>query len=146
MLAQVAGATQFLQAVQDVRLGGRISNAQYQFTLQSDNLEELNTWAPRLVRAMRDMPEIRDVSSDQCDASLVGTMVTLAKQLKLVSVAEGVETAEQMEFLLASGCEALGASDSISSCWPRRVPRSHCRCSLGGWIVVRHDATRSTLR
>jgi len=53
-LAQVPGATLYLQAVQDVRLGGRISNAQYQFTLQSDNLEELNTWAPRLVRAMRD--------------------------------------------------------------------------------------------
>src|SRR5439155_863355 len=59
-----------LQAVQDVRLGGRISNAQYQFTLQSDNLEELNTWAPRLVRAMREMPELRDVSSDQQNRGL----------------------------------------------------------------------------
>src|SRR5205085_12235413 len=48
-LAQVPGATLFLQAVQDVRLGGRISNAQYQFTLQSDSHEELNTWSPRLV-------------------------------------------------------------------------------------------------
>jgi len=69
-LAQVPGATLYLQAVQDVRLGGRSSNAQYQFTLQSDNLDELNTWAPRLVRAMREMPELRDVSSDQQNRGL----------------------------------------------------------------------------
>jgi multidrug efflux pump len=69
-LAVVPGATLFLQAVQDVRLGGRLSNAQYQFTLQSDNLEELNTWAPRLVRAMREMPELRDISSDQQNRGL----------------------------------------------------------------------------
>jgi multidrug efflux pump len=69
-LAQVPGATLYLQAVQDVRLGGRISNAQYQFTLQSDDLELLNTWAPRLVRAIREMPELRDVSSDQQNRGL----------------------------------------------------------------------------
>jgi multidrug efflux pump len=69
-LAVVPGATLFLQAVQDVRLGGRLSNAQYQFTLQSDNLEELNSWAPRLVRAMREMPELRDISSDQQNRGL----------------------------------------------------------------------------
>jgi len=69
-LAVVPGATLFLQAVQDVRLGGRLSNAQYQFTLQSDNLDELNTWAPRLVRAMREMPELRDISSDQQNRGL----------------------------------------------------------------------------
>jgi multidrug efflux pump len=69
-LAVVPGATLYLQAVQDVRLGGRISNAQYQFTLQSDNLDELNAWAPRLVRAMREMPELRDVSSDQQNRGL----------------------------------------------------------------------------
>jgi multidrug efflux pump len=69
-LAQVPGATLYLQAVQDVRLGGRISNAQYQFTLQSDDLEQLNTWAPRLLRAMRQMPELRDISSDQQNRGL----------------------------------------------------------------------------
>jgi multidrug efflux pump len=69
-LAQVPGATLYLQAVQDVRLGGRISNAQYQFTLQSDDLQQLNTWAPRLVRAMREMPQLRDVSSDQQNRGL----------------------------------------------------------------------------
>jgi multidrug efflux pump len=69
-LAQVPGATLYLQAVQDVRLGGRSSNAQYQFTLQSDDLALLNAWAPRLVRAMREMPELRDVSSDQQNRGL----------------------------------------------------------------------------
>src|SRR5581483_5385852 len=54
----------------DVRLGGRISNAQYQFTLQSDDLQQLNAWAPRLVRAMREMKELRDVSSDQQNRGL----------------------------------------------------------------------------
>jgi multidrug efflux pump len=69
-LAQVEGATLFLQAVQDVRLGGRISQAQYQYTLVSDNLEELNAWAPRLVAIMRQMRQLRDVSSDQQDRGL----------------------------------------------------------------------------
>jgi multidrug efflux pump len=69
-LAQVPGATLFLQATQDVRLGGRLSQAQYQYTLVSDNLEELNAWAPRLVATMRKMKELRDVSSDQQDRGL----------------------------------------------------------------------------
>src|SRR5262249_59330182 len=56
-LAVVPGATLFLQAVQDVRLGGRISTAQYQFTLQSANLEELNASAPRIDLAIPEMPE-----------------------------------------------------------------------------------------
>ena len=53
-----------------------------------------------------DQSFVRDIRSDQADAALVGTMVALAKQLKLVSVAEGVETEEQLMFLMASGCEA----------------------------------------
>ncbi len=69
-LATVPGATLFLQAVQDVRLGGRVSQAQYQYTLVSDNLTELNTWAPRLVAAMRKLKELRDISSDQQDRGL----------------------------------------------------------------------------
>jgi multidrug efflux pump len=69
-LAQVPGATLFLQATQDVRLGGRVSQAQYQYTLVSDNLDELNAWAPRLVSTMRQMRQLRDVSSDQQDRGL----------------------------------------------------------------------------
>ncbi len=65
-LAQVPGANLFLAAVQDIRVGGRQSNAQYQFTLQADSLPDLYTWAPKLTEALRqDQSVITDVDSDQ---------------------------------------------------------------------------------
>ena len=69
-LARVAGATCYLQAVQDIRVGGRMGNAQYQYTLQADRLEDLSEWAPRMLQTLRALPELRDVSSDQQDAGL----------------------------------------------------------------------------
>ncbi|HET8575791.1 MAG TPA: efflux RND transporter permease subunit, partial [Methylomirabilota bacterium] len=69
-LARVPGATLYLQAVQDIRISGRIANAQYQFTLQADNLPELSAWAPKVLEALRGLPQVRDVSSDQQDAGL----------------------------------------------------------------------------
>ncbi len=74
-LAVVPGATLYMQAVQDVRVGGRMSNAQYQYTLMDQNLDELNTWAPRLLQTMRKMPELRDVSTDQQDKGLEASLV-----------------------------------------------------------------------
>ncbi len=56
-LSRVPGAAAFLQPVQDVRVGGRSSNAEFQFTLQGDNLAELNQWAPRLLAKLRTVPE-----------------------------------------------------------------------------------------
>ena len=65
-LAQVPGANLFLPAVQDIRVGGRQSNAQYQFTLQADSLPDLYNWGPKLVEALRqDQSVITDVDSDQ---------------------------------------------------------------------------------
>ena len=64
-LSQVAGANLYLQAVQDIRVGGRQSNAQYQFTLQGDTLDELQTWAPKLAQALQQVPELTEVNSDQ---------------------------------------------------------------------------------
>jgi hydrophobe/amphiphile efflux-1 (HAE1) family protein len=64
-LAQVPGAPTFLQPVQDLRIGGRASNAMYQYTLQGDNLEDLMTWGPRILQRLRNLPELVDVSSDQ---------------------------------------------------------------------------------
>ena len=65
-LAQVPGAMLFLQAVQDIRVGGRQGNAQYQFTLQADSLPELYTWGPKLVEALKaDSSVVTDVDSDQ---------------------------------------------------------------------------------
>jgi multidrug efflux pump len=61
----VPGARVFMLAMQDVRVGGRHSKAQYQYTLQSPDLEELNSWAPKVLGAMRKLPQLRDVNSDQ---------------------------------------------------------------------------------
>ena len=66
-LTQVAGAPAFLQAVQDLRVGGRMSSAQYQYTLRGDDLQELLTWAPRVEEKLRTLPGIADVNSDQQD-------------------------------------------------------------------------------
>ena len=72
--SKVVGAQLFLQAAQDVRVGGRASRAQYQYTLQDPDLSELNTWAPRLLDKMKALPELRDVASDQQTA---GTTLTI---------------------------------------------------------------------
>ncbi len=74
-LTSVPGATLFLQAQQDIQVGGRGSDAQYQYTLSDENLNELNTWAPRLLARMRTMPELRDASTDQQDQGLSETLV-----------------------------------------------------------------------
>jgi multidrug efflux pump len=64
-LADVPGARLFLQAVQDIRVGGRQSNAQYQFTLQADTAQELYQWGPKLTAALEKEPLLTDVNSDQ---------------------------------------------------------------------------------
>jgi len=74
-LAVVPGATLFLQAAQDLTIGGRQSNAQYQYTLQGQDLKELDTWAPRLLRKVRQLPELKDVNTDQQDQGLEAQLV-----------------------------------------------------------------------
>ncbi len=69
-LAHVPGANLFLQPVQDIRVGGRASNAQYQYTIQGDDLTELNTWAPRIREAMSRLTQLADVNTDQQDKGL----------------------------------------------------------------------------
>jgi multidrug efflux pump len=64
-LAQIPGGRLFLQTVQDIRVGGRQSNAQYQFTLQADKVEDLTEWGPKLVAALQASPVVADVNSDQ---------------------------------------------------------------------------------
>ena len=64
-LGKEAGATLFLQSVQDIRIGGRASNAQYQYTLQGDDLAELQSWAPKVQQALVSLPMLADVNSDQ---------------------------------------------------------------------------------
>ncbi len=69
-LNSIPGITLFLQAAQDLRVGGRQSAAQYQYTLQSDKLEDLTRWAPVLTNLMRRMPQLTDVVSDQQNSGL----------------------------------------------------------------------------
>ena len=70
-LAQVQGVNLYLQAAQDVRIGGRSARTQYQYTLQDADLDELRTWAPRVVEQLRKLPELKDVVSDQQTAGLL---------------------------------------------------------------------------
>jgi multidrug efflux pump len=74
-LAQVPGGRLFLQTVQDIRVGARQANAEFQFTLQADNIEELNQWGPKLLAALQHSPVVADVNSDQQQKGLATDMV-----------------------------------------------------------------------
>ena len=74
-LSQVPGATLYLQAGQDLRVGAVRSNAQYQYAIQTENLEELDRWGPILLREMRKLPALTDVSSDQQNSGLQAALV-----------------------------------------------------------------------
>jgi multidrug efflux pump len=69
-LSSITGASMFLQASQDLRIGGRGSNAMYQYTIQADNVDDLQTWGPKLLAAMQKLPGFQDVSSDQQNGGL----------------------------------------------------------------------------
>jgi len=73
-LAGVPGAMTFLQAGQDLRIGGRQSNAQYQYTIQSENLSDLVKWGPIVLAEMRKLPGFTDVNSDQQNAGLQASL------------------------------------------------------------------------
>jgi multidrug efflux pump len=74
-LAVVPGATLILQSAQELTIGGRFGNAQYQYTLQSSNLDDLNKWAPILLQKLRTLPELADQNSDQQDKGLQAKLV-----------------------------------------------------------------------
>jgi multidrug efflux pump len=74
-MAVIPGATLFLQAVQDIRVGGRASNAQYQFTMQGPTFEELNEWSPKIAAALQGDPNLTDVNSDQQNRGLESDVV-----------------------------------------------------------------------
>jgi multidrug efflux pump len=73
--AGMPGATLYLQANQDVRIGGRQSSAQYQYTIQSPDLKALDEWGPRILEGLQQLPEIADVSSDQQNSGLSSNVV-----------------------------------------------------------------------
>ena len=69
-LASITGVRLYLQAIQDIRAGGRQSNSQYQYTILSDDLNELFLWTPRITEALKTVPQIADVNSDRQDNGL----------------------------------------------------------------------------
>ncbi len=69
-LAKVEGVALYLQAVQDVRVGGRSTRTQYQYTLQDANLDELREWGPKILERLKKVPELKDVATDQQSAGL----------------------------------------------------------------------------
>jgi multidrug efflux pump len=74
-LAQIPAVTLYLQPVQDLRVGGRSSNAQYQYTLQSDNVKDLLVWAPRMLQKLKTVPGLLDLNSDQQNKGLEASLV-----------------------------------------------------------------------
>ncbi len=74
-LAVVPGAAVYLQSYQDIRVGGIFAASQFQFTLQGETLDELQTWAPRVLARIRTLPGLRDVTSDQQDRGLQASLV-----------------------------------------------------------------------
>jgi multidrug efflux pump len=74
-LARVPGASLFLQPVQDIRVGGRPSNAQYQFTLQANTIDELRLWEPRIRQALSPLKQLADVNTDEQDKGLQTSLV-----------------------------------------------------------------------
>ncbi|MGD0532495.1 MAG: efflux RND transporter permease subunit, partial [Methyloceanibacter sp.] len=74
-LAVVPGATLFLQAAQDIRVGGRQGNAEYQYTLQGATFAELNEWGPKITTALQGEPQLADVNSDQQNKGLESNLV-----------------------------------------------------------------------
>ncbi|MGC1343846.1 MAG: efflux RND transporter permease subunit, partial [Candidatus Binataceae bacterium] len=73
--AHIAGATLYLQASQDLTIGGRRSNAEYQYTLQGDDLDQLNHYAPLLLAKLQTIRQLTDVSSDQQNSGLAANLV-----------------------------------------------------------------------
>jgi len=74
-LSHIPGATLYFQGVQDLQIGGRQSNAQFQYTLSGENLNELYEWAPKLLQRLRKIPELKDVNSDQQISGLEANVI-----------------------------------------------------------------------
>ncbi len=74
-LAVIPGATLFLRANQDINIGGRFSSSQYQYTLESENLKDLDDWAPRVLARLRQLPALRDVATDQQTRGLQASLI-----------------------------------------------------------------------
>ena len=126
-LNRLPAAAAFLQAAQDLRIGGRAGNAMYQYTLQADNSQDLYKWGPVLLREMKRLPGLQDVSSDQQNGGL-DQMLTYDR----LSAAKLGLTVQALDSNLYS---AFGHLPAIS----RRRQHSAAR---GGAAAYHHDGAR----
>jgi hydrophobe/amphiphile efflux-1 (HAE1) family protein len=69
-LASIPGITVFLQSIQNIQVGGRLARTQYQYTLQDVDIDELNTWAPKMLTKLRTLPALQDVATDQSSGAV----------------------------------------------------------------------------
>ena len=98
-LAPMPIASLFLQPAQDVRVGGRLSNAQYQYTIQADTVAELETWGPKLLAAIRKLPGFLDVSSDQQNGGLQAFVdIDRMRAARVGQTAQAIDTALDSAF------------------------------------------------
>ena len=98
-LNRLTGASVFLQASQDLRIGGRTSNALYQYTIQADNVDDLQTWGPKLLAAMTKLSGFQDVSSDQQNGGLDELLTyDRASAARLGQTASSLDSALYAEF------------------------------------------------
>ncbi len=98
-LNRITGASVFLQASQDLRIGGRGSNAMYQYTIQADNVSDLQIWGPKLLKEMTKLPGFQDVSSDQQNGGLDQLMTyDRVSAARLGQTASSLDSALYSEF------------------------------------------------
>jgi multidrug efflux pump len=145
-LAKEPGAALFLVPVQDIRVGGRQANAQYQFTLQADDLEELRVWEPRVRRALGDLPELVDVNTDQEDKGLQTSLIidrdtaaklgvtpqmidaTLNDAFGQRQVSTIYNPLNQYKVVMEAAPEFWQSGDAQKTCMSARRAGRRCRC------------------
>ena len=141
-----------------ISIGGRSSNAQYQYTLQGDNLNELNDWSPRLLQKLRTLPQLRDVNTDQQNHGLQTTLVidrdtasrlgiTAADDrqhaLRRVRTAAGldhVQPLNQYHVVMEVEPQFQQTPDALQNIYVRSSNGARCRCRVHALRAVQHAA------
>jgi multidrug efflux pump len=148
-LAQVPGATLFLQAVQDIRVGGRAANAQYQFTLQADSVDELYSWAPRILAELQKVLALTQVNSDQQNKGLE-TDITIDRDTPRGSGSRSPRIPSMTHLVSAKSQRSPLPATSITSSWnrPRNIGRTRRRSatSMSARPAARSAARRGPTR
>ncbi|MDB6017143.1 MAG: Cation efflux system protein CusA, partial [Pedosphaera sp.] len=155
----VSGATLFLQAAQDLRIGGRQGNAQYQYTIQSDTLQALVKWGPMLLEQMRKLPGLTDVNSDQRNNGLQAELVydrSTASRLgitpsSLDAILEDAFGQEQVSTMFTPLNQYHVVMEVIPQFWqnPEGLNQIYLKATNGGVVplaaVTRYEATTTPI-